>query len=347
MDTKIVDVAAKAGVSPATVSRVLNQSSGVTEKTRLKVMRAIEELGYHPNAAAKNLRSQKTMTIGVIAQDINNAYFTEIIKGIENLAYAKKYKVIICDSENQKEKETEYLTLLMDRTIDGVILVTPLISDEEIMDMANKGYHVGVVGRNIPHEHIPCVYTDNVKFSRQVVEHLVAQGHRDIVFLNGYPNAVDSYERLEGYIKTLRDHQIPFRPELVENGNFNETGGYEALKRLLSKKLHFTAVFAANDEMALGVYRACTELGISIPEQLAVFGVDNNRISMYLVPKLSTVDQPKYTMGAILAEKLIDQMNENQFADKRVFIVDSELVVRESSEFTVGDTPSPREGSER
>ncbi|WP_138493410.1 LacI family DNA-binding transcriptional regulator [Paenibacillus pinistramenti] len=341
MDTKIVDVAAKAGVSPATVSRVLNRSSGVTEKTRLKVMQAIEDLGYHPNAAAKHLRSQKTKTIGVIAQDINSAYFTEIIKGIENMAYAQKYRVIICDSENQKEKEQEYLNLLLDRTIDGLILIVPLISDEEIIELADKGYYVAVVGRNVQHERVPCVYTDNVKFSREVVNHLVQQGHRDIVFLNGYPDAVDSFERLEGYLKALREHLIPFRPDFVENGNFNEAGGYEAMKRLLEKGLHFTAVFAANDDMALGVYRACEELGISIPQQLAVIGVDNSRISKYVNPKLSTVSQPKYTMGAILVEKFIDQMNENHFADERVFVVDSELVVRESS---VSSSPASSAG---
>ncbi|ANS74977.1 LacI family transcriptional regulator [Paenibacillus yonginensis] len=341
MDTKIVDVAAKAGVSPATVSRVLNRSNGVTERTRLKVMKAIEELGYHPNAAAKHLRSQRTKTIGVIAQDINSTYFTEIIKGIENMAYAQGYRVIICDAENHKEKEQEYLNLLLDRTIDGLILIVPLITDEEIIELADKGYFVAVVGRHIQHDRIPCVYTDNVKFSREVVKHLVQQGHRDIVFLNGHPDAVDSFERLEGYLKALRDHQIPFRPEFVENGHFSENGGYEALKRLVEKQLSFTAVFAANDEMALGVYRACAELGIRIPDQLAVIGVDNNRISKYIQPTLSTVNQPKYTMGAILVEKFIDQMNENQFENKRVFVVDSELIVRESSLFTVGKKSGP------
>ncbi|RXZ79104.1 LacI family transcriptional regulator [Paenibacillaceae bacterium] len=335
MDAKIIDVAAKAGVSPATVSRVLNQGNGVTPKTRTKVMKAIDELNYHPNAAAKNLRSQKSMAIGVIAQDINNAYFTEIIKGIENMAYARKYKVFICDAENQVEKERDYLTLLMNRTMDGVIMITPQLSDEEICELVDKGYSISVIGRNVNHPKVACIYTDNVKFSSQVVEHLLDCGHRDIVFLSGYPEATDSYERLEGYLKALKENHVPFRPELVENGDFNETGGYEAMNRLFAKKLTFTAVFAANDEMALGVYRFCEERGFSIPERLAVVGVDNNRISKYLTPRLSTVNQPKYTMGAIIVEKLIDQMNDNQFADKRVFTVDSELLVRGSSDFHI------------
>jgi LacI family transcriptional regulator len=331
MDIKIIDVATTAGVSPATVSRVLNQSATVTPKTKERVMLAIEKLGYHPNAAAKNLRSQRSMTICVIVPDINTSYFSEIIKGIENMAYANKYKVIICDAQNQKEREIEYLNLLMNRTIDGAILIASLLTDDEICQISDKGYHIALVGRYIENDKIPCIYTDNVKFSREVIHHLVDQGHREIVFLSGYADAIDSYERLEGYLKALSEHHIPFRPELVENGNFNEAGGYDAMKRLFDKKISFTAVYAANDEMALGVYKACAEYNIQIPEQLAVVGVDNNRISKYITPSLSTVNQPKYAMGAIISEKLLDQMNVNQFSEKRVFKVDSELILRNSS----------------
>ncbi|MBB6734887.1 LacI family DNA-binding transcriptional regulator [Cohnella zeiphila] len=331
MDIKIVDVASKANVSPATVSRVLNGHSYVKSSTREKVMRAIESLGYHPNAVAKNLRSQRSMTIGVIVPDINASYFAEIIKGIENMAYSRKYRVIICDAENQQDKEMEYLGLLMSRTVDGMILVTPSTADEEIVRLTDKGYEVAVIGRAVEHPKVPCIFTDNVKFSKEVVDYLVSLGHRDIVFLSGYANAVDSFERLEGYLKGLKEHHIPFRPELVENGNFNERGGYEAMKRLLDKGLGFTAVYAANDEMALGVYKACDEAGLRIPEQLSVVGVDNNRISKYITPALTTVNQPKYAMGAVIAEKLIDQMNADEFSEKRVFKVDSELIVRQSS----------------
>ncbi|MEK8132839.1 LacI family DNA-binding transcriptional regulator [Paenibacillus filicis] len=329
---KIVDVAAKAGVSPATVSRVLNDSSKVTPKTRAKVMNIIHELGYQPHAAAKNLRSQKTMIVGVIVPDISNSYFSEIIKGIENIAYSKKYKVVICDTANNEEKELEFLNLLTTRTIDGVIMVAPLTSNETILSIADHGYLIGIVGKKLEHERIPCILTDNVKFSMQVVHHLVERGHREIAFINGSAHAVDSFDRLEGYLKALKEHNIPFKPELIENGNFHESGGYEAILRLFAKKTPFTAVYSANDEMALGVYRACAELGIQIPEQLAVVGVDNNRIGKYLKPSLTTVKQPNYTMGALLVEKLIDMMNEDEYAENRVFTVDSELLIRGSSE---------------
>ncbi|MCR2805777.1 LacI family DNA-binding transcriptional regulator [Paenibacillus soyae] len=335
MDTKIKDVAKLAGVSVATVSRVLNESELVSEKTRRKVQEAIDAMNYYPNATAKYLRSRRTMTIGVIVSDINVSYYAEIVKGIENMAYSRKYKVIICDAQNQMDKELGYLELLLNRTVDAMILITPLVADEVITDLVDKDFNVGVIGRYIEHPGVPCSLTDNVKFSKEVVKHLIDMGHRSIAFLSGYPDALDSYERLEGYIKALREHQIPFRPELIESGNFNEEGGYAAFKRLAGKEIPFTAVYSANDEMALGVYAACAELGIVIPNDMAVVGADNNRITKYITPKMSTVDQPKYTMGALLAEKLIDQMNENKFESQRVFKVDSELIVRGSSDLAI------------
>jgi LacI family transcriptional regulator len=328
---KIIDVASRAGVSPTTVSRVMNGSSQVKGRTRAKVLQAITDLGYYPNAAAKNLRSQRTMMIGVIIMDINVSYYAEIIKGIENTAYSKGYKVLICDAQNNREKERDFLSLLMDRTIDGLILVTPRISNVEIAEIADKGYDIGVIGRHIDHEHVACAFTDNVGFSEKVVNHLIESGHRDIAFLSGYADAGDSYERLEGYMKALKEHKIPFRPEFIENGNFDETQGYEAVKRLFAKNIHFTAIYAANDEMALGVYKACKEFNIDIPSQLALIGVDNNRIGHYIIPTLSTVEQPKYAMGAGLTENLIAWIVEKQFTDQRVLKIESQLIIRESS----------------
>jgi LacI family transcriptional regulator len=217
--------------------------------------------------------------------------------------------------------------------VDGMILNTTQLSEKEIIEFAEKGYNIGVIGKHIEHDLVPCIYTDNVKISRTVINHLVQNGHKDIVYLNGYPDSTDSYERLDGYLKGLSEHQIPFRPELIENGNFNEDSGYEAMTRLLSKGISFTAVYAANDEMALGVYKACREKNLRIPQDIAIVGVDNNRISKYLTPTLSSVNQPIYTMGALLVEKFIDQMKQNEFQGNRVFKLDSELIIRESSDY--------------
>lgn len=332
-DSNIHDVALRAKVSPATVSRVLNGSDSVSSKTRLKVLQAIKDMNYVPNASAKNLRSQKTRTIGVVVSDIHASYYAEIVKGIENMANSRKYRIIICDTQNEKDKELEFMSLAMDRTVDAIVFVAPVSSNRELAAFADKGYTIGVIGRYIDHGSIPCAFTDNVKLAREVVDHLLGMGHRRIAFLSGYASSTDSYERLEGYMKALKEAQLPFVPDLIDNGDFNEIGGYDAFRRLWDKTLDMTAIFAANDEMALGVYRACRELSIPVPDRLAVVGVDNNRVTKYITPTLSTVDQPKYAMGALLVEKLIDQMNENDFKELRVFKVDSKLIVRESSNF--------------
>jgi LacI family transcriptional regulator len=332
-DSKIIDVANRAKVSVATVSRVLNRSELVSEKTKKRVIEVIQEMNYTPNAMAKNLRSKKTMKIGVVVSDIEVSYFAEIIKGIENMANSLDYNVIICDAQNKKQKELEYVSLLQNRTVDGMIFVTPEMTNKEIIGLVEDGYSVGVIGRNIEHEQIPCAFTDNVKLARDVVNHLIEQGHEKIAFLSGYADAIDSYERLEGYMKALRDAGMPFVPDLIDNGDFNEDGGYLSFIRLREKNADFTAIFTANDEMALGVYKACKQLSIQVPQHLAIVGVDNIRLTKYITPRLSTVDQPKYTMGALLTEKLIDQMNNNVFKDKRIFKVESKLLIRESSVF--------------
>ncbi|MCZ8521812.1 MULTISPECIES: LacI family DNA-binding transcriptional regulator [Paenibacillus] len=331
MDKKIVDVAKHAGVSPATVSRVLNESSHVSDTTRRRVLEAVRELGYHPNASAKNLRSQKTMTIGVSVGDINTSYFAAIIKGVQQAAAERRYKVLICDIENRKEKESEYLDLLRNRTVDGMVLVQPMTPLQELEALADNGYELAVVGRYVEHPGIPCAYTDNVEFSRRVVTHLIEGGHRSVAFISGAPEAVDSYERLEGYLKALREQGIPFRPGMVEHGGWNEHGGYEAVNRLLDGSVGFSALYTANDEMALGVYRACRERGLRIPQDLAVVGVDDNRVSRYLSPALSTVSQPNFELGASAARRLLSQMNGEREGDPRSIQLPSELVVRESS----------------
>jgi LacI family transcriptional regulator len=331
-NSKIIDVARIANVSPATVSRVLNDSPLVTKETQSKVLKAIQELNYTPNAMGKQLRSRKTMTLGVVVLDIGIFYHAEIIKGIEQRANAMNYKILICNSQNEKKKELEYLSLLQNRTVDGIILVAPMLSDEEIAAFAGEGYTIGVIGRRLGHPNIPCSTTDNWKIGRDVVTHLAANGHQRIAFLNGYEEALDSIERLQGFKEGLAAAGLPFLSTLVEKGEFSEDGGYAAFCRLWEESGDFTAVFAANDEMALGVYKACSAYGIAIPDRMAVVGVDNIRITNYVSPKISSVEQPLYELGALLADKVIDQINGNLQQGQRNFMVDSRLVVKGSSQ---------------
>ncbi|OKP90470.1 LacI family transcriptional regulator [Paenibacillus helianthi] len=331
-DSKIIDVARIANVSPATVSRVLNDSPLVTKETQNKVLKAIQELNYTPNAMGKQLRSRKTMTLGVVVLDIGISYHAEIIKGIEQKANAMNYKILICNSQNEKMKELEYLSLLQNRTVDGIILVSPMLSDGEIASFAGEGYAIGVIGRRLGHLNIPCSTTDNWKIGHDVVTHLVANGHRRIAYLNGYEDALDSIDRLQGFKEGLAEAGLPFLPTLVDKGDFSEDGGYAAFRRLWEESSDFTAVFAANDEMALGVYKACSEYGIAIPDRMAVVGVDNIRITNYVSPKISSVEQPLYELGGLLADKVIDQINGDLQPGQKDFVINSRLIVKGSSQ---------------
>ncbi|MNI12063.1 Catabolite control protein A [compost metagenome] len=280
----------------------------------------------------KQLRSRKTMTLGVVVLDIGISYHAEIIKGIEQKANAMNYKILICNSQNEKMKELEYLSLLQNRTVDGIILVAPMLSDGEIASFAGEGYAIGVIGRRLGHLNIPCSTTDNWKIGRDVVTHLAANGHRRIAFLNGYEEALDSIERLQGFKEGLAEAGLPFLPNLVERGDFSEDGGYAAFRRLWEESSDFTAVFAANDEMALGVYKACSEYGIAIPDRMAVVGVDNIRITNYVSPKISSVEQPLYELGGLLADKVIDQINGDLQPGQKDFVINSRLIVKGSSQ---------------
>lgn len=326
---KIKDVARQAGVSPTTVSRVLNESPLVKDKTKHKVLAVIRELGYTRNAAAKQLRSRKTMMLGVIVPDITNGYFAEIIKGVENTAYACKYKLIICDADYQLSKENEYLGLLRERAVDAMILMYPKLEEAEYAKWMDQGFQLGVIGQEVSHALIPCAFTDNVKFSQEVVELLLDRGHREIVFVKGPEGEGDAQARLQGYMLALKNRHIAVDSRLIVCGGFDEQQAYEAMRSLIERGVRFTAVYSANDEMALGVYRACAEKKLAIPDDVSVIGVDDSRIGRYISPALSSVAQPKYELGAKLTEAVIHLLNDRT-GGERVFRIDSQIVLRSS-----------------
>lgn len=331
MDIKIVDVAKAAKVSPTTVSRVLNGNPKVKPDTRKKVLAVIDQLHYVPNASAKNLRSQKTMTLGVIVTDIRVSYVGEILRGIEDRAYPERFKVVICDTRNDPNREADYLRTLGDRSVDGLILVHAMLGAKELEPFLNKGYAVGLIGGHVEHPGISAVRTDNVGGAYDAVCHLIGLGHTSIAYLSGYAASADSYDRLEGYLKAIREHGIPFRPELLDNGDFNKEGGYAAFCRLLDQGVSFSAVFCANDEMALGVYEACKARGIRVPDDMSVVGYDNDRIGEYITPPLTSLHQPKHEMGYVVADQLIRRINEGGDALAQTIVLDGRLIVRDST----------------
>ncbi|MGE5552234.1 MAG: LacI family DNA-binding transcriptional regulator [Bacteroidota bacterium] len=323
----ISDVAKTAGVSVATVSRVLNQSDKVRSDTRQRVLQAIEQLRYAPDASAKALRSRRTNLIGVVIPDVSSIYYLELLKGVENTAIESNYNLIICDSQNSADREIEYMRMLSERRLDGFIVINTLMSDAQVEALLHQGFPLVLVGRVLRGGHASSIMVDNRSGARQAVEHLIGHGHRRIAYIRGMFHP-DDEERFSAYRQALADHGLPFDPQLVERGHFTEEGGAQAMQRLLHKA-KFSAVFAANDEMAIGAMEKARQLGLCIPDDLALVGFDNIRLARHVTPGLTTADMPKYQLGAMAAKKLLQALTDKHIAYERV-VLKTELVVRQS-----------------
>ncbi|MGE5549369.1 MAG: LacI family DNA-binding transcriptional regulator [Bacteroidota bacterium] len=324
----ILDVAQEAGVSIATVSRVLNQSCRVRPETKERVLRAVENLQYAPDASAKNLRSRRTNLVGVVVPDVSVEFYMELIKGIENTAINSEYNLIICDSQNDPNREIEYIRLLTERRVDGMILTESSMTDDQIAALVGKGFPLVLIGRELPGGGASSVSASNRYGAGLAIEHLIGHGHERIAYIRGIRGGQDEEERFSGYQSVLARHGMAFDPQLVEWGGFTEEGGARALEKLLARR-KFSAVFAANDEMAIGVMGKARELGLNVPEDLAVVGFDNIRLAHHVHPGLTTVDQPKYNMGAAAARKLLNMLTRGEIVYEKA-VLRTELILRRS-----------------
>ncbi len=324
----IRDVAARARVSPATVSRALNNDPQVKAGTRERVLEVAHELGFVPNATAKSLRTRRTGIIGAIVPDVSTLFFLEIVKGIENTLSLSDYRVTICDSQNQLKKEKENARWLLDGSVDGLILLTPMMDDPSLCDLAEKGYPIGVFGRAIDHPAITCVGVDNYAAGLSATKHLIGHGHTDIAVITGPEGHHDSQERLRGFQDTLHQQGLSLRPERIQCGGFTEEGGVRAFHAIVDRGAPPTAIFALNDEMAIGVLQAAQASGLRVPQDLAVIGFDNVRLARVVTPALTTVNQPKLDAGFRLAQNILNRLSGS--ADTERITLPADLVVRHS-----------------
>lgn len=332
MPITIADVAKKAGVSTATVSRVLNNKDRVKDETRQKILDIVKELGYFPNSSAKRLRDNIANTIGVIVPDISTSFYSEIVKGIENKANEMGCNLIVCDAQNRKEKERGYLKLMYNGSVDGMIFVIPQLNKDELKQIQDN-YSFTVFGVNTEDCNIPSITVDNIDGAYQAVAHLCAHGYTRIAYIGGIEaeNDYDHLARLEGYKRALYDSNLDFIPEYIENGRYTEEGGSSAFLRLMKLNNPPEAVFCANDEMALGVLKIARKTNIKIPEQVGLIGFDNIRICQYTNPPLTTVSQPAYNIGVLLCERLLQKIYNKELNYKYTnLVLKTELVIRES-----------------
>lgn len=326
----IEDVAKLAGVSIATVSRVVHNPEKVSESTRKKVRAAIAQSGYTPNAMARNLRRRTSKMILVLLPDIGNPFFANILSGIESVARQEGYGILIGNTDNDPEKEEFYLTYLRSNQADGVILLTghlPYGSKEE--DVPSLPPMIAISER-MATPAIPFVGIDNVAAARMATEHLISIGHKEIAHIMGPSGNVLSVDRLQGYRYALLAAGLPIREELILEGDFSIEGGRAAVERLFIRDEAPTAFFCANDEMAIGVILGLTKRGYRVPDEFSVIGFDDIPFASCTTPSLTTVQQPRRQMGEVAMRRLIDQF-ENGRSDFEPVFLHTDLVVREST----------------
>lgn len=329
LSINIKDVARLAGVSVATVSRVLNNSAGVRTETREKVEAAVRELNFAPSAAAKGLRDGRTGIIGVVVPDISSLFFMDVMKGIENTLNLNDHRIAICDSQNQVKKEKENCRWLISRGVDALILIGPMMEQAALLELAELGVPMAVFGRVVDHTNVTYVTVENRVVSFRATEHLLNHGHQKIAFVTGTPGVTDSDERLSGYRDALATYGASFNPDWVQCGQFTEDGGARALDAIMAQGPDRpTAIFAANDEMAVGILLQAARYNLAVPQDLAVVGFDNIRLARVVTPALTTVNQPRLDAGFRLAQNIIQRIN--GAADAERISLPADLVVRQS-----------------
>jgi len=327
----IKDVAKKAGVSIATVSRVLNNSDHPLDPiTRQKVLDAIEELGYIPNAAARSLQLKRTKTIGILLPSIANAYYSSIVDGAEEVAYKYGYGLILCITNRSWERTKEHIQLLSEKRVDGVIFTGGGALDDAKRNRVFQDSKLSmiVIGRH--NSDLPAVQVDNVKVGFQATEHLISLGHKRIATITGPKVSTTAEDRYAGYKMALESYGLEEDISIVAEGDFLVQSGYVAASGLpLQGKSRVTAVFAQNDLMAIGAIRFLKSRGLKIPEDVSVVGCDDLELAFYITPPLTTVAVPAYELGKTAMEVMVDSLNGNKVPSLK--ILPTELKVREST----------------
>jgi DNA-binding LacI/PurR family transcriptional regulator len=336
------DIAANVGVAPMTVSRVVNGNGYVSEETREKVLQAVKDLNYRRNGLARNLKRQRTETIGLVLGDISNPYSTELAHAIRETLFTRGFSLFICISEHSAKEDIIAFESLTNHSVDGLIVATRsnAAGDEYLRGVIDSNMPVVVIGRDFYHENADSIAADNLRGGFEATQHLIDLGHDRIGFIGAGLTGKSSLKRLQGYLKALEEHNIEVDERLVTGrkeavsevpGYSTEKMGYEGMKRLLSLPNRPTAIFARNDFTAIGAMSAIKESGLQIPQDIAIVGFDDIPSAIHTSPPLTTVRQPMRLQGQIAAEMLLQRINSEDESVRQEQVLNCELIIREST----------------
>ncbi len=325
----IREVAARAGVSPTTVSHVVNNTRYVSAELRARVLAAMDELGYRPNALARSLRRGETHTLGLILPDSANPFFAEIGRSIEASAFSLGYNVILCNTEGDLSKESLYVDVLLEKQVDGMIFVAAGDRSDALQVVLQQELPIVVVDRDLAGVQLDTVLNDNHQGGYLATRHLINLGHQRIGCISGPSHLTPSAQRVTGYKQALSEAGLTIDASLILRGDFHPQSGREAALELLAYPNRPSAILACNDLMAMGVLRAAAECGLEVPRHLAVVGYDDIELASYTNPPLTTIRQPKREIGRRAVEMLIERINDRNLPPRRA-LYPATLIVRGS-----------------
>ncbi len=331
MSISIKDVAKEAKVSIATVSRVLNGIEVVNEDTQKRVREAVEKLGYRPNIIARSLKTQRTRTVGILIPDISNSLYPEIVRGIEDVANIYNYNIILCNSDLNVSKEKEYIYVLREKMVDGLLFMSNSL-DEDILETLQKlNMRTVLIETTVDNKNIPNIRIDNVEAARQAVSKLILNGKDKVLYIGDHKDSLNaSAYRFKGYNKALKENNISINDDLVCFCRPFLNNGYDYVQKKINDKTKFNGIFCTCDELAMGAINALRDNGVKVPEDCEVIGFNNTLMSSVFYPKLTTVDPSSYDLGSIGMRMLLKIIN-NEQVDNLNYIVSHNLIEREST----------------
>ena len=331
------DVADRAGVSVATVSHVINKTRNVSVELQNRVYEAMNALQYRPDAVARGLKTKRTYTIGLLISDITNPFYPMIVRGVEDFVHARELSLILCNTDEDLAKQSLYIDVLLEKRVDGIICTPAIGSDaKDFVKVDKMNIPLVSIDQVVPGANYHAILTDNYNAAYQGTSYLISQGHRRILLLHGPHRATTGEERYKGYRDAILESGLDLEHRLTLQGDFRADTAYVMVKTLLQKEAEEpTAVFSANAMMTLGVLRALKELGIRIPQDMAVLSFDDPEWFQAVSPSLSAISQPMYQMGWQAAKTLFRIFDNERPA--KISVLPSQLILRESTMVSLED----------
>jgi len=321
-------VARRAGVSSSTVSRIINGTARVSDAKRETVIRIMAELNYRPNVLARSLASGRTMGVGILTQDISSPFYGSMLRGIEGALQGTGYHPIFISGHWHLQEELEAIDFLLSRKVDGVIVLGGGVPDHRLQEVSRQLPMI-VLGRTVPGLEDQCLRLDNRAGAYEATRHLIELGHRSVAHIAGEPTHRDAQDRVDGYRAALEDAGLTFDADLVQPGDFHEAAGFLAATRLVDGRKVFSAIFAANDQMAYGARLALHRKGLRVPEDISLVGFDDIQGAEYIAGGLTTVYHPASEMAAEGVAALMRQVGGGRAAT--CTLVPTRLIVRRST----------------